>query len=221
MIVDPAMPVADIATRHPLATRVFSRHGLDFCCGGHEPLAETCVEKDLDLDQLMAELEAELGASEDSERRWDQASTPELIAHIISFYHEPLREELPRLELMAKKVQRVHGDKDPAMFDGMLATFLAIQADISQHLDVEEQTLFPAFLAGSNGGETMQSIEAEHVELGVLLRDLRTLTKDYVVPEEACNTWRGQWFGLEELEGAMHRHIHLENHVLHPRMLKA
>ena len=217
MIVDPAMPVADIATRHPLATRVFSRHGLDFCCGGHEPLAETCVEKSLDLDQLMAELEIELNSGDDTERRWDEATTPELIAHIISAYHEPLREELPRLEFMARKVNRVHGDKDPAMFDGILKTYLAIKADISQHLDVEEETLFPAILAGSNDGATMQEIEREHEDLGGLLRSLRSFAKDYVVPEEACNTWRGLLVGLEELERATHRHIHLENHVLHPR----
>ena len=30
----PESRVGEIATRYPLATRVFARHGIDFCCGG-------------------------------------------------------------------------------------------------------------------------------------------------------------------------------------------
>jgi regulator of cell morphogenesis and NO signaling len=63
----------------------------------------------------------------------------------------------------------------------------------------------------------MVEIEAEHEQLGQLLRDLRSFARDYVVPDEACGSWRGLLTGLEELEAETHRHIHLENHVLHPR----
>ena len=51
------------------------------------------------------------------------------------------------------------------------------------------------------------------------LRRLRTLTGDYEVPDEACNTWRALWHGLADLERAMHQHIHLENNILFPRAL--
>ena len=30
--------VGQIATDHPLATRVFARHKIDYCCGGGSPL---------------------------------------------------------------------------------------------------------------------------------------------------------------------------------------
>ena len=30
----PESRVGEIATRYPLATRVFARHGIDFCCRG-------------------------------------------------------------------------------------------------------------------------------------------------------------------------------------------
>ena len=30
-------PVGQLATEFPLATRVFHRHGIDYCCGGGQP----------------------------------------------------------------------------------------------------------------------------------------------------------------------------------------
>ena len=35
-------PIGHIAAEHPLTTRVFARHRLDFCCGGDRPLADAC-----------------------------------------------------------------------------------------------------------------------------------------------------------------------------------
>jgi regulator of cell morphogenesis and NO signaling len=211
--------VAAIATNHPLATRVFARHKIDFCCGGKRPVAVICDEKGIDVDALIAEIEAELAATPDGPERWDEASSADLIAHILSDYHEPLKEELPRLEFMARKVNRVHGDKHPEMFDTMLDLFLDIKEDLDTHLVEEEEVLFPAMLAGEfdSASSPMSKIEAEHTALGDKLKALRETTGDFVVPAEACNTWRGLWVGLEELERSLHQHIHLENNILHPR----
>ena len=53
-----------------------------------------------------------------------------------------------------------------------------------------------------------------------MLRKLRSLTGEYVVPEGACNTWRALWVGLETLERDLHEHIHLENNILHKRAFR-
>ena len=53
-------PVGKIAASHPLATRVFARYGIDFCCGGGRPLAEVCTAKKLDTDSVLGEIEQEL-----------------------------------------------------------------------------------------------------------------------------------------------------------------
>jgi len=214
--------VGTVATEHPLATRVFHRHGIDFCCGGGKPLAEACEARGLDTKAVLAELERELQAAHAEavdERRWDQAPLADLIDHILLAYHEPLRSELPRLEALVRKVHEVHGDKDPERFAALLKTFLAIQADIDQHLPKEERILFPMIKRGEGGMAEgpMHVMELEHEELGGLLKQVRELTNGYQVPAEACNTWRALWVGLEDLERALHEHIHLENNVLHPR----
>lgn len=213
--------VGTVATEHPLATRVFARHGIDFCCGGGKPLAEACAAHGLDAETVLAELEQEIqgAAATEAPVRWDQEPLAALIDHILVTYHEPLRSELPRLEEMTRKVVEVHGDKDPERFTALLQTFLAIKADIEQHLPKEEQILFPMIKSGQGGMAMgpMSVMEAEHETLGALLHRVRQLTDDYQAPADACNTWRALWAGLADLERATHEHIHLENNVLHPR----
>ncbi len=47
---------ADLAVTRSGATRVFLKHRLDFCCGGHRLLEDVCAEKGLDPSALMTEI---------------------------------------------------------------------------------------------------------------------------------------------------------------------
>ena len=211
--------VGTVATEHPLSTRVFARHGIDFCCGGDTPLRTACDQRGLDVELVLRELEQELTRDPAPEVRWDQEPLEALIEHILVAYHAPLAEELPRIEELMRKVHRVHGEKDPARFGELLDTVCAIRAEIEQHLPKEEQVLFPMILSGQGAAALgpMSVMESEHVALGGLLRRARELTNDFVLPEGACSSWRALWSALEDLERATHEHIHIENNVLHPR----
>lgn len=219
MAIHATSTVGAVAADHPLATRVFARHGIDFCCGGGKPLAEVCEGRDVDVTALIDEIERELADSTESEVNWNERPVEDLVEHILTAYHAPLREELPRIEQMMRKVHAVHGSKDQERFDELLATVVEIKADIEGHLPKEEEILFPMILAGRGHVAVMpmQVMEEEHEALGELLRRTRRLTDDYVAPEGACNTWRALWAALEELERSTHEHIHLENNVLHER----
>ena len=213
--------IGQIATEHPLATRVFARHGIDFCCGGGRPLGEVCEERGLDARSVLAELERELASPPADEVRWDGVPLDDLIGHILAAYHVPLQEELPRLEAMARKVVDVHRDKRPEMLPELLAVYAGMKEELEQHMAKEEQILFPMIQRG-RGAMALGPIsvmEQEHASAGRALQRLRELTGDYTVPEEACNTWRALWHGLADLERSLHQHIHLENNILFPRAL--
>ncbi len=219
---DKSTPVGRLAAAAPLATRVFARHGIDFCCGGGVPLGQACETRGVAVDAVLEELRAELREPSEDGRSWDGAPLPDLIEHILQTYHRPLDEELPRIEAMARKVHQVHGDKDPERLAKMLATFLALKADLEQHMQKEEQILFPMIRSGDGAMASgpVGVMEHEHEEAGGMLRTLRSVTDDYVPPEGACNTWRALWHGLADLERALHEHIHLENNILFPRALQ-
>jgi len=213
--------IGQIATEYPLATRVFARHGLDFCCGGGKPLGEACDKKGIDLNQVIDEIEKEINGTNEPQVRWDQAPLVELVDHIVATFHVPLREELPRLEEMSKKVYKVHGDKDPEALSELVTVFAGLKDELTQHMAKEEEILFPMIRAGQGSGAAgpVEVMEEEHAAAAVALRRIRELTNDYKVPDEACNTWTALWHGLADLEPTMHRHIHLENNILFPRAL--
>lgn len=213
--------VGVLAAEHPAATRVFARHGIDFCCGGGRPLGEVCRTKGLDPDAVMEEIRREVGGHPEAETDWNRAPLPDLIHHIVQTYHRALDEELPRLEAMARKVHRVHGDKDPERLTELLSVYLALKDELQLHMMKEEQVLFPAIERGQGAlaGGPISAMEHEHEDAGLALGRLRELTDDYRPPAGACNTWRALWHGLAELETMMHEHIHLENNILFPRAL--
>jgi len=219
----PSTPVGQIAAEQPLATRVFARHDIDFCCAGGTPLAEACAQHDLDPARVLEEIRHETEHGTPAERDWKDASLAEIIDHILEAYHAPLREELPRLDGMARKVLSVHGDKEPEMLEGIVETLAELREELESHMMKEERILFPMIKAGQ-GAQALgpvQVMEAEHASAGAALARLRLLTGGYRVPEDACATWTALWHGLAAFEQAMHQHIHLENNILFPRALRS
>ncbi len=152
-----------------------------------------------------------------------------MIDHIETTHHAFLREALPRLRELAAEVVERHSAHHPELH-GVQQTFAAICADLGPHLLKEENVLFPicrelavateppSFHCGSVGNP-IRVMGSEHDAVGQLLRRLRSLTDDYVVPRDACNSYRALFAGLVELEDDLHLHIHKENNILFPMAL--
>lgn len=228
---EPETRVADIAAHHPATIRVFQQHGIDFCCGGKRPLAEVAREKNLDWHRLAEELQTATAGEEADSRSWADAALPEVIGHILERYHARLRQELPRLAAMMEKVHRVYGARHPELAE-VHSTFQRLRSEMEMHTMKEERILFPlieSLAAAEARGEIseqvqhgsiqapIQVMELEHDDAAEALSTLRSLTRDFTPPEDACNTYRGLYHALVELESDTHRHIHLENNVLFPR----
>jgi len=217
--------VGTVVAKAPATSRVFERHGIDYCCGGMVALGLACAGKGLDVARVLAELEAEV-ATRPAGRDWTAASPGELIDHILATHHEFVKRELPRLDTLMTKVHRVHGDAHPETLPEMARLWGQVSGELRPHLMKEEQILFPAIRAlaeGRPGGMPpawlegpIGVMEQEHEEVGAQLARMRELSGGYVAPEGACGSWRALWSGLDEFEQDLHRHIHLENSVLHP-----
>ncbi len=218
---DRETPIGHIAAEYPLMTRVFARHGIDYCCGGGRPLREACEAHDLDTETVLRELEQELEGTAVPEEGWLDSSLDDLIEYILVAFHRPLKEELPRLEQMARKVNEVHGARMPQVLPGLLDVLVGLRAELEAHMAKEEQILFPMIRRGHGAmaAGPISVMEHEHDSAGNALRRLRKLTGEFSVPADACNTWRALWHGLSALEQALHEHIHLENNILFPRAL--
>ena len=226
MTIDATTPVGDIASALPSSVRIFQQHGIDFCCGGKTPLSVACEQHGVSLDALTSAIETAAAAPHADHRDWAREPLHELVAHIISTYHDPLRDELPRLEAMAVKVARVHGRKSPYL-DRLSDIVSELSAELREHMLKEERVLFPAICAIEAGrpaaiplSAPITVMEHEHDHAGALLAELRAITDGYTPPAWACGTATALYHGLAELESTMHVHVHLENNVLFPRALR-
>ena len=147
-------------------------------------------------------------------------SPPALVDFIIARFHDPLREELPRLESLACEVEREHHGT-PTWPAGLAAHVAEMAVSLTEHLAKEEQILFPMIRAGfgARAHWPIRVMMQEHEDHAANLRRTRLLTADLEAPADAGGTWRALYDGLRELELDLLRHVHLENDVLFPAVL--
>lgn len=84
---------------------------------------------------------------------------------------------------------------------------------------LEQKNSLPALNAGYIS-EPIHMMETEHEEAGELMAQMRNLTNDYTPPANACTTFRISMAELKAFEEDLHCHIHLENNILFPRIVK-
>ena len=219
MIANQHTTLAELAIKHPAASRVFNRHEFDFCCHGNRSLEEACTERGMAPESVLAEIEQESRDCSDAPR-WEQRPLTELISYIVNYYHWRLREELPLLVELATRVENVH--KDKAVCPRGLADHLrAIHCAVLDHLAKEETILFPIIEAGrgARAAGPIHVMEIEHDDHGENLRKTRQLTSNLTLPPEACPTWAALYLRLREFEEELMEHIHLENNILFRRAL--
>lgn len=227
--------VRDIIVKYPRTRPVFERHGIDYCCGGGQELEAALRTKGISREAFSVELKDAVnapGIESEAERDWSVATPTELADYIEGRHHTFMKEQLPRLRNLMSNVQRAHADRHGALLREMRGIYDALQWEIEQHLMKEEQILFPmirrieAFVEG-RGEEpvvhcgTIQNpirqMEHEHDNAGEALAKMRRLSADYTLPDDACNTFRALYEGLQALELDLHEHIHLENNILFPK----
>lgn len=218
--------LAEIVTEAPGAARILEKYGLDYCCGGRQPLADACAAAGVDTATVVAELDAAPPAPTEA---WTQMAPGELVDHIESTHHAYLHSELPRLDALMDKVLAAHGGRHPELA-AVAAALREIRADLEPHLAKEERVLFPMirelsaattapeFHCGSLQNP-ISMMMMEHDRTGELIERLRELTGGYEPPADGCNSYKALFAGMHELETDTHLHIHKENNVLFPAVV--
>jgi regulator of cell morphogenesis and NO signaling len=150
-----------------------------------------------------------------NETDWSQAEPAALIAHLLDRFHASHREQLPELIRLARRVEQVHGDRADCP-RGLADHLAGMRQDLENHMQKEEQILFPMLLRGEGAmaGGPIHVMRMEHDHHGEALRRLAGLTADITPPGDACATWRTLYLGLRALREDLMEHIRLENDIL-------
>jgi regulator of cell morphogenesis and NO signaling len=225
-----AATIGEIVAMDWRKAEVLKRYGIDFCCGGKRTLQSVCAEKHLDIHQVEKEL---LTASVSSGGRalpfneWDVSFLAE---YIMNTHHTYVRKALPELRAYAYKVSTVHGEFHSEL-NSIHELVDKLNEELLDHLYKEENILFPYIkkLAENHVptkphfgsiGNPIAMMEHEHDEAGKILQKIRKLSIDFMVPEDACASFRLFYQMLQQFESDLHTHIHLENNILFPKAIK-
>jgi regulator of cell morphogenesis and NO signaling len=217
-------PVGQLVAEIPERARVFEEFDIDYCCGGKRTLGEACSRRGIDPEIVLKKLDLVDAGIHASQVDWRTKPLPELCDHIVATHHQYLRRELPRLQTLLAKIARVHGERHPELIR-VVNVFEPFQQELDQHMDKEEQVLFPLVkrlaMSAIPGNRSMLApirvMESEHDQAGAALEEIRRLTNGYQLPPDACTTYRVAFDGLRRLEEDMHLHVHLENNILFRR----
>ncbi|HET7787596.1 MAG TPA: DUF542 domain-containing protein [Myxococcales bacterium] len=214
-----------IVLDHPACASVLQDLRIDFCCKGDLTLSAACGLRGVDTTEVVGRLERAIAAGEPPAAEDPQRmSTAELVAHIVSCHHQFLRTALPLLGYLVSKVARVHGEHNPKLVE-LEQVFVRLRDLLDAHLDDEENVLFRLVTGpaprGAEGGIALAGAQREHLEVGAALHRIRDLTDDFTTPDWACTSYERLLSELRALEGDVLRHVHLENHVLFPRLAAA
>jgi len=221
------LSLGDIVANDFRSASLFSKAGIDFCCGGKKTLQQACNEKSVDTETLEIELNElhnkPIAPSQDF-NNWNLAF---LADYIVNTHHQYVVKTLPELVFYTQKIATVHGPHHPELVE-VAALFAQVNAELLQHLQKEEELLFPAIKealkgASPNARQTIASeinrMSGEHEFAGGAIDHISELTNHYSIPEDACNTYLVTLKLLQQFEEDLHIHVHLENNILFPKAL--
>ena len=219
--------VGQLAVEMPGSIAVMEKWKMDYCCHGDQDLAEACRNAGVTVKELMEAIDAAPGEA----RNWDGETMNSLQKFIVETHHRFTRDTIDTLGQLSKKVADVHGANHPEMI--VVASLVKeLEHDLLPHMLKEEQVLFPyieSMEKAVKNGEVPQMpffgtvrnpvrmMLQEHETVAEKMMALRSITRDYSLPDDACLTFRALYDQLSALEKDLHRHIHLENNVLFPR----
>lgn len=236
MALNAARTVRELAIEIPNATRTFEKLGIDYCCGGSRTLNDACLQAHVPLDRVVAELEQGSDFKPGAQPSGQEAvkgTLGELVDHIVEKHHVYVKQELPRLQQLLKKVVSVHGAAHPEL-GSIQQIFLGVSEELSSHMMKEEHILFPYIVALENAvtigrptprpafgtiANPVHMMELEHDSAGSALKQISSLSSGYEPPAEACFSYRTLYAALKDFEADLHQHIHLENNILFPRAI--
>lgn len=227
--------VREIALEMPLTTKVFENHKIDFCCGGNRLVLEACQTAGADAENVLRELSVYLESPAESELDWVKtASLSKLIEYIVDKHHVYTRDEITNLSPLMVKVSGKHGENHAELY-ALEQLFSELCAELMPHLMKEEQVLFPyineledfkinqAKVPVPHFGTVKNPVGMmmrEHDAAGDILKQMREVSGDYKIPENACPSYTALLTRLEAFEKDLHQHIHLENNVLFPKAIE-
>jgi regulator of cell morphogenesis and NO signaling len=233
--IDPGKSIADIVREDYRTADTFKRFGINYCCGGKVTLIDACQSRNLNLQEVQAELEkARRRVIVFHQLDYNSWKVDFLIDYIINVHHAYLDSTMPVLLDQVTTFVNNHKKQYPYLQD-VFKTFDQLITQLTIHIRHEEEIIFPYMKQVDNAYKRKESYgnllvrtlrkplinhEDEHLKIDELFLKLRNLTNNYNFPADACTNHQVIFHKLEEFDDDMIQHKYLEDGVLFPKAMK-
>lgn len=227
---------AELVNADYRTAKIFQRLGIQYCCGVRLPLETLCSQHGFDLPSLIEELRNITRITQiPSGLPFDKWDIDFLIDYIINVHHYFIRETFPSLKEELAHFAEEHRIKYP-LYSDLCTEFERLENEIVPHIQHEEESTFPYLRQVAHAFEKKDSygrllvktmrrplarmIKDDHKIMVETMLNFRQWTDNYNHPANSCTSHRVILSRLKELDNDLAQHVHLENDVLFPRVLK-
>jgi regulator of cell morphogenesis and NO signaling len=212
---------------------LFEKRRIDFCCGGDKTLEQACNEMNVDIDQLKKEIKELIVLDDWDSQYLDGLSPGDLCDYIVNRHHQYIQVNAPLIKQRLQKLIEVHSSQYSQLFE-IKRLFDDASDKLIIHMKKEELLFFPFIktlykdvkrrrnisVNTSELEELLVQLESDHDAEGKRFQTIAILTNQYQIPSDGCHTFEVTYRALEDFEKDLHRHIHLENNILFPKIEK-
>ena len=211
------MTLADVVKAHPNTIGFLNGLHLDYCCGGHDPIAMAVREKGLDVDKFLAELN-QAAAKKATQRdvhddieAFKTLKVTEMLDDLEATHHVTDRRLMAETEELLNKILIVHYPHHGKMLTRLHHLYAGLKAELEEHFAKEEQLVFPLMRqhphSDSQTLSLIQDLETEHTGAGDVIKEIQELTDNFTPPADACPTFRHTYVVMEQLFDDIFIHI--------------
>lgn len=235
-VIDEHFLVTDIVAHDYRTADVFRAYGINFCCGGRQPLNMACNTIGVDTKTVKKELENITRVINISPALPFHEWPVDFLTDYIAFVHHAyIRKALPAAQAHLENFALGHRKKFEYL-TRLEETFQALCRSLLPHLQQEEEIIFPyirqvsraytdnepyaALLVRTLRKPLKEIMRHEHDTITRFLQIIRELSEHYTTPEKACISHKVAFQKLKEIDNDLVQHMHLENDILFPRAIE-
>ncbi len=233
--IKPGDSVSEIVKRNYQTADVFSKYGIDYCCGGKWPLKMICENRGLDTDKIIEELHLAQYEMHFSHLinfgEWDVDFLVDFIIHI---HHRYFVASLPGITSLVESFINKHKEKYPGLAD-LTQHIKDLSGIILKGIHRKQEVLFPYIkqISHAHAGKELYArafartlkkpleevMQTETQQVNEILSLFRIKTNSYTPPENSCVTHKVVFARLREVDINLQHNRRLEYDILFPRAL--
>lgn len=222
------LKIGEVVAEDYRAASVFSKFGIDYCCGGQKTISDACRKKQVDPKEVVKALDEALKTKEPRGVDFNAWPMDLLADYIEKTHHTYVQKKIVEIKPLLEKLCKVHGNRY-AFLHKLQSLFNEVSGELLSHLNDEENLLFPMIRKKAQDPHltiprelisALKKMETEHDFAGDAFKKMAELTDQFTPPPTACTTHRVTYAMLKEFEEDLHLHVHLENNILFPGFLK-